>query len=584
MAKHSLQQVKQRFGIIGNDPKLDRAIDIALQVAPTDLSVLITGESGTGKENFPQIVHQYSNRKHGPYFAINCGSIPEGTIDSELFGHEKGSFTGATGTRIGYFEAADGGTLFLDEVGELPLPTQARLLRVLESGEFIKVGSSKVEKTNVRVVAATNLDMVKAVERGKFREDLYYRLNSVPIRIPPLRDRIEDIPLLFRKFAGDCAEKYMMPSIALTDDAKERLKNYRWPGNVRQLKNITEQISVIEQERLITSDILQKYLPNNEVGMIPVSVHQIQESEQKSFANEREILYQVLFDMKKDITDLKHVVKSIMEDSAQHTPYNTSSSEMHHSSSIITNDNTRVSVPVKYEAMPKKIALDEPEGNNIQEAAEYEESALSISDVEKEMIMKALERHNGKRKLAANDLGISERTLYRKIKEYSLFFIFLLLLVSVSSCRISYSFRGTSINYDLTKTLQITHFVNQAPLVYPPLEQRFNEEMKDMFTRNTRLQLVNQNGDMEIEGEIVGYELTPMAVQEDAFASETKLTMTVRMRFRNNKTDVPDIEERISANRTFSSSEVFDSVQDQLLNELIDEIVDQIFNATMSNW
>ncbi|SFL26106.1 sigma-54 interaction domain-containing protein [Proteiniphilum acetatigenes] len=420
MAKHSLQQVKQRFGIIGNDPKLDRAIDVALQVAPTDLSVLITGESGTGKENFPQIVHQYSNRKHGPYFAINCGSIPEGTIDSELFGHEKGSFTGATGTRKGYFEVADGGTLFLDEVGELPLPTQARLLRVLESGEFIKVGSSKVEKTNVRVVAATNLNMVQAVERGKFREDLYYRLNSVPIRIPPLRDRAEDIPLLFRKFAGDCAEKYMMPPITLTDEAKEKLKSYRWPGNVRQLKNITEQISVIEQERLITADILQKYLPNNEVGMLPVSVHQIHESEQKSFANEREILYQVLFDMKKDITDLKRVVKSIMEDSAQHSSYNASSNEMHHSSSIITNDHTRVSVPVKYEAMPKKITLDEPERNNIQEATEYEESALSISDVEKEMIMKALERHNGKRKLAANDLGISERTLYRKIKEYSL--------------------------------------------------------------------------------------------------------------------------------------------------------------------
>lgn len=420
MAKHSLQQVKQRFGIIGNDPKLDRAIDIALQVAPTDLSVLITGESGTGKENFPQIVHQYSNRKHGPYFAINCGSIPEGTIDSELFGHEKGSFTGAMGTRKGYFEVADEGTLFLDETGELPLPTQARLLRVLESGEFIKVGSSKVEKTNVRVVAATNLDMVKAVERGKFREDLYYRLNSVPIRIPPLRDRAEDIPLLFRKFAGDCAEKYMMPPITLTDDAKEMLKSYRWPGNVRQLKNITEQISVIEQERLITSEILQKYLPNNEVGMLPVSMHQIHDSEQKSFSNEREILYQVLFDMKKDISDLKRVVKSIMEDSSQHAPFNASSSEIHHAPSIITNDHTRVSVPIKYEAISKKITLDEPERHNIQDATEYEESAFSISDVEKEMIMKALERNNGKRKLAANELGISERTLYRKIKEYSL--------------------------------------------------------------------------------------------------------------------------------------------------------------------
>ncbi len=420
MAKHPLQQIKQRFGIIGNSPELDRAIDVALQVAPTDLSVLITGESGTGKENFPQIVHQYSRRKHGPYFAINCGSIPEGTIDSELFGHEKGSFTGATGSRKGYFEVADGGTLFLDEVGELPLSTQARLLRVLESGEFIKVGSSKVEKSDVRLVAATNLDMVKAVEKGKFREDLYYRLNSVPIRIPPLRDRKEDIPLLFRKFTSDCAEKYMMPPITLTDDAREQLKNYRWPGNVRQLKNITEQISIIEQERLITSDILQKYLPYNEVGMLPVPVSQQHDSDQRSFANEREILYQVLFDMKKDITDLKQVVKNLMEGSVN-TPssYDPDAPDMR-SSTRIRHEQGEVSLPVKVETMPKKINLNERERGDIQEATEYEESALSISEVEREMIAKALERHQGKRKLAAADLGISERTLYRKIKEYKL--------------------------------------------------------------------------------------------------------------------------------------------------------------------
>ncbi|MDD2327029.1 MAG: sigma-54 dependent transcriptional regulator [bacterium] len=420
MAKHPLQQIKQRFGIIGNSPELDRAIDVALQVAPTDLSVLITGESGTGKENFPQIVHQYSRRKHGPYFAINCGSIPEGTIDSELFGHEKGSFTGATGSRKGYFEVADGGTLFLDEVGELPLSTQARLLRVLESGEFIKVGSSKVEKSDVRLVAATNLDMVKAVEKGKFREDLYYRLNSVPIRIPPLRDRKEDIPLLFRKFTSDCAEKYMMPPITLTDDAREQLKNYRWPGNVRQLKNITEQISIIEQERLITSDILQKYLPYNEVGMLPVPVSQQHDSDQRSFANEREILYQVLFDMKKDITDLKQVVKNLMEGSVN-TPssYDPDAPDMR-SSTLIRHEQGEVSLPVKVETMPKKINLNERERGDIQEATEYEESALSISEVEREMIAKALERHQGKRKLAAADLGISERTLYRKIKEYKL--------------------------------------------------------------------------------------------------------------------------------------------------------------------
>lgn len=313
MAKQSIQQVKQRFGIIGSAPELDRAIDVALQVAPTDLSVLITGESGAGKESFPQIIHQYSRRKHGPYFAINCGSIPEGTIDSELFGHEKGSFTGATGARKGYFEVADGGTLFLDEVGELPLSTQARLLRVLETGEFIKVGSSKVEKSDVRVVAATNLNMVQAIEKGKFREDLYYRLNTVPIRVPPLRDRQEDIPLLFRKFAGDCAEKYMMPPITLTDDARAMLVSYHWPGNVRQLKNITEQVSVIERERTITPDILQKYIPYNEGRMLPVSVSKLKEADYRSFANEREILYQVLFDMKKDISDLKQVVKNIIE-------------------------------------------------------------------------------------------------------------------------------------------------------------------------------------------------------------------------------------------------------------------------------
>ena len=419
MAKHPLQQIKQRFGIIGSSPELDRAIDVALQVAPTDLSVLITGESGTGKENFPQIVHQYSRRKHGPYFAINCGSIPEGTIDSELFGHEKGSFTGATGSRKGYFEAADGGTLFLDEVGELPLSTQARLLRVLESGEFIKVGSSKVEKSDVRVVAATNLNMVKAVEKGKFREDLYYRLNSVPIRIPPLRDRKDDIPLLFRKFTGDCAEKYMMPPITLSDDARELLKNYRWPGNVRQLKNITEQISIIEQERVINADILQKYLPYNEVGMLPVPVSQQNDSDHRSFANEREILYQVLFDMKKDITDLKQVVKTLMEGTGNNSSsYDTDTANVH--SALIRHEEADVNLPVKLDTIPKKIKLDEHERGDIQEATEYEESALSISEVEKEMIAKALERHQGKRKLAATDLGISERTLYRKIKEYKL--------------------------------------------------------------------------------------------------------------------------------------------------------------------
>lgn len=391
MIKVDVQQVKQRFGIIGNNPGLNRAIDVALQVAPTDLSVLITGESGVGKETFPQIIHQNSPRKHGQYIAVNCGAIPEGTIDSELFGHEKGSFTGALSDRKGYFEVADGGTIFLDEVGELPIPTQARLLRVLETGEFIKVGSSKVQKTNVRIVAATNVNLSQAVTQRKFREDLYYRLNTVPIQIPPLRERTEDIFLLFRKFASDCAEKYQMPPIQLEEDARQLLLSYRWPGNVRELKNVTERISVIERDRTISADELRLYLPNLDVEKLPVLVNR--DNEQKIFNNEREILYQVLFDLKKDVNELKKLVHDIM------------------------NDNIQMAVPVGN--------TETYTSHSIQPAHSYQdiesvEESLSLEDVEKEMIRKALEKHNGRRKNAAADLKISERTLYRKIKEYGL--------------------------------------------------------------------------------------------------------------------------------------------------------------------
>lgn len=397
--KVDTKQVKQRFGIIGNNAALDRAIEVALQVAATDLSVLITGESGVGKETFPQIIHQYSARKHGQYIAVNCGAIPEGTIDSELFGHEKGSFTGALSDRKGYFEVADGGTIFLDEVGELPVPTQARLLRILESGEFIKVGSSKVLKTNVRIVAATNVNMLKAVKEGKFREDLYYRLNTVPIQVPPLRDRREDIVLLFRKFAADCAEKYRMPTLRLSDDAKEALMAYRWPGNVRELKNLTERISVIEPNREITAFELRKYLPEAESTHLPVLVPK--QEDQKMFNNEREILYQVLFDMKKDVNELKKLVHEIMSGNvavSHEQSYTPAQTNLHHTPATIH---------------PQPI-------HQIEEPEEYVEESLSLEDVEKEMIKKALERHGGKRKNAANDLKISERTLYRKIKEYNL--------------------------------------------------------------------------------------------------------------------------------------------------------------------
>ena len=403
-----IQLIKQRFGIIGNHNGLNRAIDVALQVAPTDLSVLITGESGVGKETFPQIIHQFSQRKHGQYIAVNCGAIPEGTIDSELFGHEKGSFTGALADRKGYFEVADGGTIFLDEVGELPTPTQARLLRVLESGEFIKVGSSKVQRTNVRIVAATNVNLVQAVQEGKFREDLYYRLNTVPIQVPPLRERNEDIILLFRKFASDCAEKYRMPAVRLEEDARQLLLSYRWPGNVRELKNVTERISVIEEQREITADILRLYLPNVSVEKFPVLVKT--EQEQKQFNSEREILYQVLFDMRKDVNELKKLVHEIMSGQIPMT------SDVHDLSSV--GNLSHVATPTSF-SQPIQAPVHTIH-STIQDAEDVEEETLSLEEVEKDMIRKALERHNGRRKNAAADLKISERTLYRKIKEYNL--------------------------------------------------------------------------------------------------------------------------------------------------------------------
>lgn len=413
MTKAEIQQIKLRFGIIGNNEALMRAIDVAIQVAPTDLSVLITGESGVGKESFPQIIHQYSKRKHGQYIAVNCGAIPEGTIDSELFGHEKGAFTGAIGERKGYFGEADGGTIFLDEVGELPLPTQARLLRVLETGEFIKVGSSKVQKTNVRIVAATNVNLAQAISDGRFREDLYYRLNTVPIQVPPLRERGEDAFLLFRKFASDFAEKYRMPSIQLTEDAKQLLISYQWPGNVRQLKNITEQISIIETNREINASILKGYLPaQNNVQRLP-ALFGVKET--KSFESEREILYQVLFDMRQDVTELKKLVHEIMSERGNVSPPSVPATFYAQPQAVVAP--VSPSVPtIIHPAIKPAHDLDE----DIQDTEEYVEESLSLDEVEKEMIRKALEKHHGKRKSAAKDLNISERTLYRKIKEYGL--------------------------------------------------------------------------------------------------------------------------------------------------------------------
>ena len=399
------QTIKNRFGIIGNTPALNRAIEVAVQVASTELSVLITGESGTGKEVFPQIIHQFSPRKHNIYIAVNCGAIPEGTIDSELFGHEKGSFTGAIDKRKGYFEVADRGTIFLDEVAEMPLATQARLLRVLETGEFFKVGSSTPQKTNVRVVAATNVDLHRAIQTGRFREDLFYRLSTIPITIPPLRERGDDILLLARKFAADFAEKYRMPALRFLTDAQQVLLNYIWPGNVRQMKNIVEQISIIEQEREIDANTLKKYLPDAFLSKVPALVNN-DYIDKKTFNTEREILFQILFDMRKDMVELKQQVHELMHESS-----NAHISPIYKDSVISKPDIKTISHDFTSETV---------DDDTIQDTVIVEDETLSLVEKEKEMIKRALEKYHGKRKLAAHELGISERTLYRKIKEYNL--------------------------------------------------------------------------------------------------------------------------------------------------------------------
>jgi transcriptional regulator with PAS, ATPase and Fis domain len=410
----NLQQVKQRFGIIGNAPLLNRALEVAIQVAPTDISVLVTGESGTGKEIIPQVIHHLSSRKHGEYIAVNCGAIPEGTIDSELFGHEKGSFTGAHGSRQGYFEVANGGTIFLDEVAELPMQTQVRLLRVLETGEFIRVGSSKVIKTNVRVVAATNENMQRAIASGKFREDLFYRLSTVPIPLPPLRNRKEDIYLLFRKFASDFADKYRMPAVRLLDDAVALLNNYSWPGNIRQLKNIVEQISVIETSRELDALTFNSYLPA-EKDKAPAIIG---ENGGDNFS-ERELMYKILFDMKKDLSELKKLVVDMIGQGGNFTLNNDQEAMVSRLYKEVnpTYSQARI-LPPTVESEPSEYPVIH-ESDDFEAHVEVEES-LSLEDREKELIQKALEKHRGKRKYAAAELGISERTLYRKIKEYNL--------------------------------------------------------------------------------------------------------------------------------------------------------------------
>jgi transcriptional regulator with PAS, ATPase and Fis domain len=423
----SVQAIKQRFGIIGNTLALNRAIEKAIRVAPTDISVLVTGESGVGKESIPKIIHQLSHRKHNKYIAVNCGAIPEGTIDSELFGHEKGAFTGATSTRSGYFEVADGGTIFLDEVGELPVTTQVRLLRVLENGEFIKVGSSKVQKTDVRIVAATNVNMFEAIEKERFREDLYYRLSTVEIELPPLRERLDDIHLLFRKFASDFALKYKMPTVKLTDNAVQSLIKHRWSGNIRQLRNVAEQISVLEQNRTISSEVLKSYLPAKGTRNLPAIVKS--SKSESDFSSEREILYKVLFDMKSDLNDLKKLTMELMKNGNSKDVEKENEHLIQKIYGDSDNDNIANDFTFEEEAIvenPEVLSIPEhinttPTDDKYHFAEEIEEEeTLSLHDKELELIKKSLERHKGKRKLAASELGISERTLYRKIKQYDL--------------------------------------------------------------------------------------------------------------------------------------------------------------------
>ncbi|OFY92407.1 MAG: sigma-54-dependent Fis family transcriptional regulator [Bacteroidetes bacterium RIFCSPLOWO2_12_FULL_31_6] len=407
------QQIKQRFGIIGTSPLLDRAIDIAAQVALTDLSVLITGESGVGKEIMPQIIHQLSARKHNKYIAVNCGAIPEGTIDSELFGHEKGAFTGAHEARKGYFEVADGGTIFLDEIAELPIQTQVRLLRVLETGEFIKVGSSKVLKTDIRVVAATNVTVPEAIRKGKFREDLFYRLNTVPIHLPSLRERKEDVHLLFRKFASDFANKYRMPPVKLNAEAVSLLENFRWTGNVRQLKNVAEQVSVIESSRDITAEIILNYLPEVNTNSLPT----LYKGAENSDLSERDILYKVLFDLKGDVTELKHIVLDLIKNNGADISDFENNPTLVRSFKKLYDKTSQLEDAEETQIYKPQILSKNEQINQVEEVME---ESLSLADKEKEMITKALDKYLGKRKKAAEELGISERTLYRKIKEYAI--------------------------------------------------------------------------------------------------------------------------------------------------------------------
>ena len=566
--KKELQSIKQRYNIVGNCDALNHVLDVALQVAPTDLSVLIIGESGVGKEIIPRIIHDHSPRRREKYFAINCGSIPEGTIDSELFGHVKGSFTGAINDSPGYFGVANKGTLFLDEVGELPLATQARLLRVLETGEYIPVGATEVRKTDVRIVAATNVNIRKAISEGRFREDLYYRLNSIPIQMPPLRERGEDIVMLFRLFAMQMAEKYRMDRIILTDEARQLLLRYKWPGNVRQLKNITEQISILSKERTITPDILAQFIPQDRESTQLAVVNQ---GGDHSFENEREILYKILFELRGNVNDMRRemsLLKKQIQDVGSTPPASTSIQPIQPIQPLAP-------VPSNYEeAEAEEYVEPTPEQEN-----------LNLSELSRQMLEKALERNNGNRKKAAQELGISDRTLYRRLKQYGLMLLMLFTMtLTLTSCSVSYKFNGASIDYTKTKTIQISDFPIRSNYVWGPMANIFNNQLKDQYANHTKLIQVRRNGDLRLDGEITRYEQRNKSVSSEGYSAQTELSMTVNVRFTNNVNHNEDFERQFTATASYETTQSLNAVQEELVTQMVKDITDQIFNATVANW
>jgi transcriptional regulator with PAS, ATPase and Fis domain len=573
MKTSELQSIKQRYNIVGNCETLNSALDDALKVAPIDISVLIIGESGVGKDILPRLIHDNSPRRREKYFAINCGAIPEGTIDSELFGHVKGSFTGAINDSPGYFGVANKGTLFLDEVGELPMATQARLLRVLENGEYIPVGATEVRKTDVRIVAATNVNIEKAISEGRFRGDLYYRLNRVNIQMPALRDRGEDVILLFRLFAMEMSEKYKMDRVTLTEEAKQMLMRYKWPGNIRQLKSITEQISIFSKERLITPEILAKFIPQQQdttqLATIP------HEGGDHSFENEREILYKILFELRGNVNDMRREMSTLKKQIEDVQSVKTIST----TDAIPTTQLASIT-PIQ----PIAPTLEDAEAEEYVEP-EKEPENLNLNELGKQMLQKALERNNGNRKKAALELGISDRTLYRRLKQYGLAcLIAFVCLFSLPSCTVSYKFNGASIDYTKIKTIQISEFPVRSSYVWAPMGAIFNNQLKDQFRNNTKLTQVKRNGDLKLEGEITRYEQRNKAVSAEGYSAQVELSVTVNVRFTNNVNHTQDFEKQFTSQKSYDSTMSLSAVQDELVTQMMKDICDQIFNASVAQW